>query len=146
MGNNTINSALLKFRPPPHSKKCQMFSQARYSLLRRFLAYLRCKSIKICPVRFFMIIAIFAPKFTTKRAATRHVTGLYLSTAADKARQRPWRRPPGSKAARQAGIGWSSPLGGGLRARRAPMAVLVTGNQIFYKNALSPIEPLPRKV
>ena len=60
------------------------------------------------------------------RATTRRVTGLYLSIAADKARQRPWRRPSGSKAARQAGMGWS-PLGGGLGSRRAPMAVIVTG-------------------
>ena len=62
-----------------------------------------------------------------KQAATRRVTGLYLSTATDKARQGPWRRPPGSKAARQAGIGWSPPLGGGLGALRAPMVVIVTG-------------------
>ena len=37
------------------------------------------------------------------RATPLRVTGLYLFTAADKARQRPWRRSPGSKAARQAG-------------------------------------------
>ena len=85
-----------------------------------FSSNLRCKSIKICPVRFFTVIAIFAPKFTTERAATRRVTGLYLSTAADKARQRPWRRPPGSKAARQAGDRLVTPPRRGFAGPQGP--------------------------
>ena len=75
-----------------------MFSQARYFAVAPFSRLFVLQINQNLSGPLFYGYRNFVPKFTTKRAATRRVTDWYLSTAADKARQRPWRRPPGSKA------------------------------------------------